>query len=82
MYFRVETATKATSKCAIHSKGGSLILQSRCWNLKALFLIVPSLLLNHIRSEGCFVYVDYWVVIGDVLSQVLSKFHSSELELV
>ena len=82
MYFRVETATKASSKCAVHSKRGTLIFQSRCWNLKALFLIVPSLLLNHIRSEGRFVYVDNGVVIDDVLSQVLGKFHSSELELV
>ena len=82
MYFPVEAVTKASSKCAVHSKGGSLVFQSRCWNLKALLFIVPSLLLNHIRSEGCFVYVDYWVVIGDVLSQVLGKFHSSELELV
>ena len=82
MYFRVEAAINASSKCAVHSKGGSLILQSHCWNLKALFLIVPSLFLNHIRSEGRFVYVDYWVVISDVLSQVLGKFHSSELELI
>ena len=82
MYFRVEPATKALSKCAIYSKRGSLIFQPRCWNLKALFLIVPSLLLNHIRSKGRFVYVDYWMVIDNALSQVLSKFHSSELELV
>ena len=82
MYFPVEAVTKASSKCTIHSKGGSLVFQSHCWNLKALLFIVPSLLLNHIRSECCFVYVDYWVVIGDVLSQVLGKFHSSEFYLV
>ena len=57
----------ALSDGSIHCEGCTLHPGS--WHCKALFVVEPSLLLDHVTSEGSLVQVNYRVLLKDVFGQ-------------
>lgn len=68
VYFIIKTLILyALSHGSIHCEGRTLHLGS--WHCKALLAVEPSLLLNHVTSEGSLVQVNYRVLFKNVFRQ-------------